>query len=320
METKDGSCSNTEKNKQWESLFDPQHTFGSFQTTSGTCYDDFYNNFDWSLSRKDLVLDEKNKSLFSSLPTLPRVEDLESHINSVAFESPAENKSTTGQVEILPRPSRPFFSTPNQPKRDEKKLKEKLELLQLIRQCGFNNDMDGSKYNPSEVSAAHRIHRNLFTTTEKIKRETKQELSVGNKTYDNTSLSSIGDVYDHNVDLELQVDAKTKKPEQFHETNLRRRPRNRISFLFFVFGFMLPPLWIIGALYVPRYSLHRTAASIEIDKKWKKYCRNAFLIFLVSVISAAILLFIIKPSFIGYRSSHKENHTSEDPIIFDDGK
>jgi hypothetical protein len=263
------------------------------------------------------MLDEKGSSLFSSLPTLPKMEYLESHINSVAFENSSEYESATGQVEILPRPSQPFFSTPNQPKRDEKKLKEKLELLQLIRQRGFNNDMDGARLDPSKVSEAHRT---LFNNTERNKRETKQELSTQSKTCDNVSLSSIGDVYDHDIDLELKTDTTTKKPEQFHETHHHRRRHNRISFLYFVFGFMFPPLWIIGALYVPRYSIHQTAASIDADKKWKRYCRNASLILLISVISAAILIFIIKPSFIGYRSSHKESHNSEDPIIFDDGK
>ncbi|KAI9472304.1 MAG: hypothetical protein EXX96DRAFT_351856 [Benjaminiella poitrasii] len=92
---------------------------------------------------------------------------------------------------------------------------------------------------------------------------------------------------------------------------------NRPGFLLFIFGFLFPPLWIFGALYVPRLSEETTSDSKRIDKKWRKYSRNAFLSFFVSAITIVVFIVVFKTDLIGFRRSHGEQSQHEEKIVFD---
>ncbi|KAL7311581.1 hypothetical protein PS15m_009322 [Mucor circinelloides] len=110
------------------------------------------------------------------------------------------------------------------------------------------------------------------------------------------------------VDLEIQ----TSKQE-----TVEIKRRNRPTFLLFAYGFLFPPLWIIGALYSPSSSLQRTASSKKIDRKWKNYSRNAFFVFAVIVATIIVLILVLKPQAVGFRSSSEQIYP-EDRIVFDE--
>ncbi|GAN10531.1 hypothetical protein MAM1_0366c10073 [Mucor ambiguus] len=93
--------------------------------------------------------------------------------------------------------------------------------------------------------------------------------------------------------------------------------KNRPTFLLFAYGFLFPPLWIIGALYNPSSSLQRTTSSKKIDRKWKNYSRNAFFIFIVIVATVVVLILVLKPQTVGFRSSSDQIY-QEERIVFDE--
>ncbi|KAK4512361.1 Translationally-controlled tumor protein [Mucor velutinosus] len=93
--------------------------------------------------------------------------------------------------------------------------------------------------------------------------------------------------------------------------------KNRPTFLLFAYGFLFPPLWIIGALYSPSRSLQRTASSKKIDQKWKNYSRNAFFVFIVIVATIIVLILVLKPQTVGFRSSGDQIYP-EERIVFDE--
>lgn len=93
--------------------------------------------------------------------------------------------------------------------------------------------------------------------------------------------------------------------------------KNRPSFLYFAYGFLFPPLWIIGALYSPSSNLERTTASKKIDQKWKKYSRNALFIFITAVITSIVLILVLKPQAVGFRNSNGPNYENE-WVVFDE--
>ncbi|KAI8137019.1 hypothetical protein BJV82DRAFT_675276 [Fennellomyces sp. T-0311] len=80
------------------------------------------------------------------------------------------------------------------------------------------------------------------------------------------------------------------------------KPTCRRSFLYFAFGFLFPPLWIVGALYVPPQRQH--PGSQTVDLLWKRRSRNAFFIFIVTVLVILILTLVLRPASIGWRTSN----------------
>ncbi|KAI8088659.1 uncharacterized protein BX664DRAFT_331039 [Halteromyces radiatus] len=76
----------------------------------------------------------------------------------------------------------------------------------------------------------------------------------------------------------------------------------RPSFLYFLFGFLFPPLWIIGALYMKR-SEDKLA---KADLQWKRRSQHALTLFLLAVLLIILSILIFKPSALGWRKSNKQ--------------
>jgi hypothetical protein len=76
--------------------------------------------------------------------------------------------------------------------------------------------------------------------------------------------------------------------------------RYRPSFLYFFFGFCLPPLWIAGALY-----MKRSEKMTKADYQWKKRSRNALALLLTLLLLIVLTLVIFNPSLVGWRNSPK---------------
>ncbi|KAI8646524.1 hypothetical protein BD408DRAFT_473863 [Parasitella parasitica] len=110
-------------------------------------------------------------------------------------------------------------------------------------------------------------------------------------------------------------DVDAEKQEQTPDVEIKRR--NRPTFLLFAYGFLFPPLWIIGALYNPSGTIQRTTTSKKIDRKWRDYSRNAFFVFTIIVSVVIVLILVLKPQAVGFRSSSEQIY-QEERIIFEE--
>lgn len=302
-----------EESKQWESLFDPQYTFGSFQHGIAKPVTDLYYRGKWPLDHEDMIgmipKSEPATTLFPNVPspTLPNIKDIQLHINTEHHDD--------SQIEILPRPF------PKYKKNAEVLCKDRLALLNIIQEMGFNKENDATQRNPyKQFSTAARLQRQIKNKTEQMKREimvdpedeeeindnvSHHSVAMEPDTLDQSSLASMDDMYE-------KISFHTPKQDE-KEQEIKRK--NRASFLYFAFGFLFPPLWIIGALYVP--TSQRTSASKAIDKKWKMYSRNALFAFMVAIVLTIVLVLMLKPESVGFRNSNEEGY-QEARVVFDE--
>lgn len=300
--------------------------------------------------------EENAAVLFPSVPspTLPDIKQLELHINTNLADE--EEIDGNRQIEILPCPSLSQFPKYRKME-NESLWKDRLELLKTIQVNGFNKELnDGTQNAPYKESAAARLQRQIKKKAEKIKRETlvdssteeeesdveqgEQQIdddyhglqvaiepfttliqfdSIEEETtekdgLDNLSLATLDDY--ENISFHApKEEGDSEKAEIAVEPEIKRK--NRPSFLYFACGFLFPPLWIIGALYVPSSNFERTTASKNIDKKWKKYSRNALFIFMLTIITITVLLLVLKPQTVGFRNS-SVNGYGEERVVFDE--
>lgn len=367
-----------EESRQWESLFDPQRTFGSFQHGIAKPVQDLFYKGKWPLDQEDIMgmiykpksqanttanstpmtSDEPSAAVIFPVvpePTLPDLQQLQLHINIPLLEEDEDEKGCR-QIEILPCPSLSQFPKFKLQEENEAIWKDRLELLNTIQIMGFNKELnDGTQSNPYKESTATRLQRQIRMKAEQIKRETlvdsetedekeedQQEEDVDGlntaiepdallltlndldaspaeeeqQNVDQSSLASL-DEYE-NISFHAPKEEGDIEKEHIAVTEPEIKRKNRATFLFFAYGFLFPPLWIVGALYVPSSNLQRTTASKNIDKKWKKYSRNAFFTFLVLVISIIVLILMMKPQAYGFRSSPDEDYRQEERVVFDD--
>jgi hypothetical protein len=113
---------------------------------------------------------------------------------------------------------------------------------------------------------------------------------------------------------DVDIEKQSTKEEVCPVTEIKRR--NRPTFLLFAYGFLFPPLWVIGALYNPN-SFQRTTFSEKIDRKWKNYSRNASFVFAIIVAIIIVLILVLQPEAVGFRSSSEQVYPKE-IIIFDE--
>ncbi|KAF1800889.1 hypothetical protein FB192DRAFT_1328378 [Mucor lusitanicus] len=341
-----------EESKQWESLFDPQHTFGSFQTSIAkpVSSQQYFYKGKWPLDQEDILgmmprpkraLQQQQNSATTTpnlsivdgegvvstaafafptvpSPTLPDKKQLELHINPVLQDN--ENDifddsfpRSGSQIEILPCPSLTQF--PKYKKSENEVLwKDRLELLKKIQHQGFREDLNGTLNTGDKESAAVRLQRQLRRKAEKIKRETLVDSSTEEEDDD-------GDANEHNCNIAHATEdgalLVAVEPDTLLQEAVEIKRKNRPTFLLFAYGFLFPPLWIIGALYNPSSSLQRTATSKKIDRKWKNYSRNALFVFIVLVATIVVLILVLKPQAVGFRSSSDQIY-HEERIVFDE--
>lgn len=385
-----------EESKRWESLFDPQYTFGSFQQGITRPVNQYFYRGKWPLDEEDIMgmipkakkhmshpndtplsvstngggEEQQPNTLFPSVPSplLPNLKQLELHMKDSLNDDEYTDGNT--QIEILPCPSLSSFPN-NKPIENEELYRERLELLKMLQMNGFDKDLnDGTRDTPYKESAAARIQRQIKKKAVKIKRETlvdsstedeesseaeeeqtenqsqiddefhglhvaiasegffpsspaarvEEELEpvIEEEHLEHSSLASIDDY--ENISFHAPYDKEDCEKVEAAivapvEPEVKRK--NRPSFLYFAYGFLFPPLWIIGALYSPSSNLERTTASKKIDQKWKKYSRNALFIFITAVITTIVLILVLKPQAVGFRNSNEPNYGDE-WVVFDE--
>lgn len=161
-------------------------------------------------------------------------------------------------------------------------------------------------------------------TAAAIQNDKKEDQDTASSLHANqyeSSLVSLNDEWENisfkqpysNKDIDLEN--QTTKEEVSPVVEIKRR--NRPTFLLFAYGFLFPPLWIIGALYNPNPSLQRTASSKKIDRKWKNYSRNASFVFIIIVAIIIVLILVLEPEAVGFRSSSEQIYP-EERIVFDE--
>ncbi|GAA5814096.1 hypothetical protein MFLAVUS_007586 [Mucor flavus] len=274
-----------EESKQWESFFDPQYTFGSFQ--SGISKPDEFKE-KWHTASDNIP---------STSPRLPNLKQLQQHINTIDAQDDT--------YRILPRPF------PSYNKNTEQTLcKDRLQLLNIIQTVGFNKEKDITQ---SDLSTTARLQLQWKQRTDQIKQDILLDSKGLTKELDRLSTDdlSLDDMY-QNISFSQYKKSVIVEEE---EDIIPQRRKNRVSFLYFAFGFMFPPLWFIGALYVPKH--HQTEASKDIDKKWRVYSRNAFFMFLLLLVMISVLILILKPETIGFRNSLEGGYNA-DRVVFDE--
>jgi hypothetical protein len=371
-----------EESKQWESLFDPQYTFGSFQHGIAKPVQNMFYKGKWPLDQEDvmgMVFKPKSQSaagastanstpmtseeqpstvLFPVVPnpTLPDLKQLQLHINTSLLDQEEEDGDNNfRQIEILPCPSLSQFPKYKLQENEAALWKDRLELLNSIQISGFNKELnDGTQSNPYKESAAARLQRQITIKAEQIKRETlmdsdtdeedqteeeeQQDVHINiepdallltlydleepseeqqHETADHSSLANLDDEYE-NISFHAPKEEGDIEKEPIITIEPEVKRKNRATFLLFAYGFLLPPLWIVGALYVPSSKLQRTSASKNIDKKWKKYSRNAFFTFMVLVVSILVLILMLRPQAVGFRNSNEEDYQKEERVVFDE--
>lgn len=285
-----------EESKQWESLFEPQYTFGSFQHGIAKPVTDLYYQGKWPLDQEDIIgmIPKSTTTLFPTAPS-PTLPSINIQINTNDDDS-----------QILPRPYPEYKENP------EIQCPDRLELQNLIQQVGFNKENDGTQCDPfKEFSAAARFQRQIKNKTQQMKREilidseesAESIIDMESEKLDQSSLASMNDL---NEKISFHKEEKDE-PEI--------KKRNRVSFLYFAIGFLFPPLWIIGALYEP--NSQRTSASKAIDKKWKLYSRNALFAFIIAIVITVVLILILNPEAVGFRNSNEDGY-QEPRVVFDE--
>ncbi|KAI8074994.1 hypothetical protein BC940DRAFT_328598 [Gongronella butleri] len=85
----------------------------------------------------------------------------------------------------------------------------------------------------------------------------------------------------------------------------------RLSFLYFVCGFLFPPLWIIGAMYTPPDKRRQSPSGRRIDRMWKRCSRMALVSFSLGMVIILIAVLAFKPEALGWRKSWNDQNSAE---------
>ncbi|KAI9301468.1 hypothetical protein BJ944DRAFT_243245 [Cunninghamella echinulata] len=94
-----------------------------------------------------------------------------------------------------------------------------------------------------------------------------------------------------------------------HSTTIKRS--SPLPFFFFVFGFVCPPLWLVGAIYSRPEHHYHSPEDRNKDLRWKKYSKVAFGLFLFLLLILLVILLLVNPGMLGWRQSDHDLHTAE---------
>ena len=264
--------------------------------------------------------------LFSMVPDplLPDLEQLKlllTDMDDHDEDTRSDGESTAGSVRQIGSLPGSSISLHTRRTEEDASWEKRLNLLDTIQQTVFNEDLNGIRENPFQGSRAARIQRSIRDKAEKIKKEAW--IDVKNDSRENMAEESTKkDKESKEKDLKFLsrisglLGGYQEKAYAYEEELQECKQKNRYSFLYFALGFLFPPLWILGATYSPKASQQQTEASKDIDKKWKKYSRNALFIFLLIIVVTVIVMVIAKPASFGFRKTMGDQ-VHEDIVIFD---
>ncbi|KAI7881649.1 hypothetical protein K492DRAFT_225040 [Lichtheimia hyalospora FSU 10163] len=198
----------------------------------------------------------------SGTPALPS-------IDIIAHSKSQQNMVTSSSSQQLPSAPSPHQRPPDQLWTD------RMNLLRTIREQGHITEQ--TPCTPHKQGWKDRLR-------EKIDHGLLQETSDG----------SSEDEQEYEEPIEKETNQEQESPR-------RKRPPYRHSFLYFAFGFLFPPLWIIGAMHVPPQ--HQSPEGQAVDLQWRRRCRNAFFLFIATVLVVLIIALVLKPASVGWRLS-----------------
>ncbi|KAI9244938.1 hypothetical protein BY458DRAFT_447528 [Sporodiniella umbellata] len=299
-----------EEANRWESFFDPQHTFGPFtKEIPKPKTVEYYFKGRWPLDYEDIMgvapkhlrksqgkhMTSDGASMMSSMdddaflfpavpnPALPNLKHLRMMAHMENEEEDEEEKGDVVQVEIAPCPS---ITLTSKIESDEPLLKERQRIFDIIQSTGFKESLDGTCFvrtkggnKPPKMQRPLKADRSELTL-DMLYEDTQEHRYLPSIA---PSMMSYRDYHERVMEKQVPV-SPSQKP-----------------LLYFILGFLFPPVWILGFTFVPKFYLGQTEASRASEKRLKRYSRNAFIIFVCLSVVIAIILIILKPQSIGFR-------------------
>ncbi|KAI9280100.1 hypothetical protein BY458DRAFT_553508 [Sporodiniella umbellata] len=331
--------------EQWDRFFDPQHTFENFtHQVTKPAISSYYYKGKWPLNPEDIVglapkqtkklskqaNTDDGASIASAIeedvylmpavpnPTLPNMKHLIRMGNIKDAEEEEKTKvrglsrqqGSMRQVDIIPCPMKASYNS----KADEAMWQERLGLFNAIQHLVFSEIQDGTHGNQHEKSKTARIQRQIKDKAEKIKKEAHVDKKY-NDSRETVVDEEIKDMHVKEITIDFQGFKEKHATIDAVEAQ-QDRPSSRQSFYLFAFGFVLPPLWLLNFSLGFRASNNQTEASKGIDKKWRKYSRNAFCIVFCTFAVTAVIIIVSRPGTVGFRQN--KGFIQENVVLFDD--
>ncbi|KAI8368544.1 hypothetical protein BD560DRAFT_447497 [Blakeslea trispora] len=281
--------------QRWDAFFEPQYSFSAFDHE-----DRQRKSQDDEIHRKkmDKLIDEGNIML-EAIKT-PRSSSRHSYENSPSHFS-ASSTPTAGVL----TPTLPYLNTDKtkpdiqiRALEDEAKLMNRLELLKKIRmkldtknQYGQTDTDDVPEAFSTNTGQLTPVIANWKQLTEKAKRLHKEAQADTKSLALSESSSSSLSLDEKQLDIDNEVEGNT------HCMPYRQ------SFLCFVFGFLFPPIWLLGAFCVSPHAKRQSSANNRINRVWRRRSRIALCIFSVILTILLVIFFVLKPDFVGWRRS-----------------
>jgi hypothetical protein len=277
--------------QRWDAFFEPQYSFGAFvhgdqeEKKDGHKYQHRKNI--------DQLVDDGNVLLKSPTP-----------VSRASFTTENSTAAMTPTLPNLLDDRNSGGKDPAWGPTDEKTLIERLELLKKMRAqpTAVINDKEKAKEDQDDqgenrkVGLDEKIKQEASQTTARWKRQisekAKQYCKEAKKSNDSGSTIS-----------SLDPDEKVTAEEDEENAAEEQPVRCRRSFIWFMLGFLFPPVWLFGAFYISSQANRQTSASRRIDHVWRKRSRIAFGIFTISLMIIMVIIFVLKPGSVGWRLS-----------------
>ncbi|KAG1470849.1 hypothetical protein G6F56_002451 [Rhizopus delemar] len=251
--------------RRWDAFFDPQYTFTAF-----------IHQLD---KRDDNYLKREHQKNVDHLVDT----------NSFGINSICSSQRQSGDV-IMSNPSS-HLASPKEidprltwTEQDKQRLIHRLEILKEIRGSVLTGEQENKadtivgRWKQCISMKAHRLC---------------QEAGVVND--DVESKASTTSVFGGDEEKELHSE---------EEVEVKKGIKNcRRSFLLFLFGFIFPPLWLLGGIYFASYEKNQTSANRRLDSKWRRRSRVSFGVFIIALLIVCVTVFVINPSSVGFRHS-----------------
>ncbi|CAO3593672.1 unnamed protein product [Absidia cylindrospora] len=258
-----------------------------------------------------------SKTLLPPPPPLPCKDEEDLNPSPVSMQTmyyPADSSSPTTQ------------ENDDDKTMSHKDHQARLALLQAIRTESYHPPMVKKKKKqnkPQQTSVAaatvvagekvsHHHHRRYRDPSRYIWMETpsptEKEKTQSSSTFDLTSFQETG-----------QVSSAHQPNAAKLTTNTDNERRYRTSFLYFVFGFLFPPVWVIGALYTPpdHQQAYQSSHGRRIDLMWKRACRMAFALFTFGLLVMVVIVLALNPGALGWRTSRTDLNSAQQfiPVV-----
>lgn len=286
-----GGVVNTTEQEDWEALFNPHSALLDYSPATARFHYQQRQQQRYTAtaqvnttSSSDDYEEDKDEII---TPPLPRAENM-------VVEPNANNPPHLNGIDILPCPSSSFFYPP------QEQDPYRIQLMQDIEEQGLvdHNDQYHNK-TIKEIQMQQQEHH--LHEQQQQKKKHDHETTA---TAEDDTMNDQGD-----DDNEKEHESKYQRWLLLLQQK-RQQQRPRRVFLYFMLGFVFPPMWIVGAVHVP----HQPTFAAT-DLLWKRRCRNAFFIFSVITLFVIIILLVFQPGSIGWRHSPTGSTSIDDSMI-----